>query len=380
MKNKPVLKICLASGVTIFLLWLAMRYWPFIEKLLGLMGGAAAPLITGCVAAYAVNILMRFYESHMPRTIGRMDISRVRRFFSMMMAILSLCVIIVLLATIVLPELVSCVRLLAEEVPPAIDYLMAWLEKNALLEGDVPDFVSNWISALKMDSNAILQWLFSQMDRIVPAVVNVLSSLFSVVVSVLLAVIFAIYLLSGKEKLAAQVNSLMDVYLKPNRASRVRHVICTLDDCFHCYIVGQCVEALILGLLCVAGMLLLRFPYALMIGTMIGFTALIPIAGAYIGAGVGAFMIFTVEPVKALFFLIYIIVLQQIEGNLIYPRVVGESLKLPGIWVLAAVTIGGGVLGIGGMLLGVPLAAAAYRLLREDVEKRRAAARAAQIN
>ena len=148
------------------------------------------------------------------------------------------------------------------------------------------------------------------------------------------------------------------------------YVLNTVNGCFRRFVVGQCTEAVILGLLCMAGMLLLGFPYATMVGTLIGFTALIPVAGAYIGAGVGAFMIFTASPVKALLFLLFIAVLQQLEGNLIYPRVVGASIGLPGVWVLAAVTIGGGVLGVGGMLLAVPLAAAAYQMLREDVRRR----------
>ena len=120
-------------------------------------------------------------------------------------------------------------------------------------------------------------------------------------------------------------------------------------------------------------MLIFGFPYATMIGAFIGFTALIPVAGAYIGAAVGAFMILTVSPVKALLFLLFIVVLQQLEGNLVYPRVVGSSIGLPGIWVLTAVTVGGGVLGIGGMLLGVPIAAACYQMLRTDVKKRNVA-------
>ena len=135
-----------------------------------------------------------------------------------------------------------------------------------------------------------------------------------------------------------------------------------LNQSFHSFIVGQCTEAVILGLLCMGGMLLLRLPYAAMIGCLVGFTALIPIAGAYIGAVVGAFMIFTVSPVKAVIFIVFLVALQQLEGNLIYPRVVGSSIGLPGVWVLAAVTVGGGVLGIGGMLLGVPIAAAIYQL------------------
>lgn len=131
---------------------------------------------------------------------------------------------------------------------------------------------------------------------------------------------------------------------------------------------GQCTEAVILGVLCTVGMLLLRLPYATMIGTVIAFTALIPVAGAYIGAGVGAFMILTVSPVKTIIFLIFIAVLQQLKGSLIYPRVVGSSLGLPAIWVLTAVTVGG-LMGIAGMLLCVPLAAASYKLLKEDVNQ-----------
>ena len=141
------------------------------------------------------------------------------------------------------------------------------------------------------------------------------------------------------------------------------------NDCFHKFIVGQCTEAVILGSLCMVGMLVLRLPYAPMIGALVAFTALIPIVGAFIGAGVGAFLILMVSPSKAVIFLVFIIVLQQIEGNLIYPRVVGSSMGLPGIWVLAAVTVGGGVMGIPGMMIGVPLMAVIYKLVKENINE-----------
>ena len=143
-----------------------------------------------------------------------------------------------------------------------------------------------------------------------------------------------------------------------------------LDDSFHRYVVGQCTEAVILGTLCTLGMLIFGFPYATMIGALVGATALIPIAGAYIGAGVGAILILTVSPVEALLFLVFIVILQQLEGNIVYPRVVGSQLGLPALWVLAAITVGGNVMGIGGMLLAVPLTTAIYRLVRENVRKR----------
>ena len=375
-RDYRLLKISVHLGVATLILWMITHYWPAVERFAALIVSAAAPLIAGCVIAYAVNILMAFYEKHLPRRIGKLKLEKGRRAVSLLLAVCSLAVIVALLLTIVIPELIEGVRLLAREAPPALERLVAWIGEKTTVDGEsvLPEGVTTWLGALSLDSEGLLQWALSQIDRIVPAVVNVVSSVFSIVVSVMLSAIFAVYLLCGKEKLAAQINTLMDVYLKPRRAAAIRHVLETLNECFHSYIVGQCLEALILGALCTLGMLIFRFPYAVMVGTLVGFTALIPIAGAYIGAFVGAFVIFTVDPLKALLFLVYIVVLQQIEGNLIYPRVVGTSLGLPGIWVLAAVMIGGHVDGVVGMMLGVPLCAALYRLLREDVQRRRALA------
>ena len=372
-RDYRLLKISVHLGAAALILWMITHYWPAVERFAALIVSAAAPLIAGCVIAYAVNILMTFYEKRLPRRIGKWRLEKGLRVVSLLLAVCSLMVIVALLLTIVIPELIEGVRLLAREAPPALERLIAWIVEKTTVDGEsiLPEGVTTWLGALSLDSDGLLQWALSQIDRIVPAVVNVVSSMFSVVVSVLLSAIFALYLLCGKEKLASQINTLMNVYLKPRRAAAIRHVLKTLNECFRSYIVGQCLEALILGALCTLGMLVFRFPYAVMVGTLVGFTALIPIAGAYIGAFVGAFMIFTVDPLKALLFLVYIVVLQQIEGNLIYPRVVGTSLGLPGIWVLAAVMIGGHVDGVVGMLLGVPLCAALYRLLREDVARRR---------
>ena len=160
---------------------------------------------------------------------------------------------------------------------------------------------------------------------------------------------------------------MMKRYIKEERRVKIEYVLSVVNDCFHRFIVGQCTEAVILGVLCTVGMLILGLPYAPMIGAVIAFTALIPMVGAFIGGGIGAFLIMMESPMQALIFVIFLIILQQLEGNLIYPRVVGSSIGLPAIWVLAAVTIGGGVFGIFGMLIGVPIAASCYRLLREHV-------------
>ena len=177
-------------------------------------------------------------------------------------------------------------------------------------------------------------------------------------------------MLIDKEKFFSQTKRVCKSYLSEKHFDKVSHVSAVVNNSFRRYIVGQFTEAIILGVLCSVGMLVFGFPYAGMIGTLIGFTALIPVAGAYIGAGVGAVMILTVSPLKALLFLVFILVLQQLEGNLIYPKVVGNSLGLPALWVLAAVTVGGALAGVLGMLLGVPIAAAAYQLVREDLHRR----------
>ena len=150
---------------------------------------------------------------------------------------------------------------------------------------------------------------------------------------------------------------------------KLTYIASVADDSFHKFIVAQCTEAVILGLLCTVGMLILRLPYAAMIGAVTAVSAFIPVVGAFIGGGIGAFLILMESPSKALIFLVFIILLQQIEGDLIYPKVVGSSMGLPSLWVLAAVTVGGGVFGITGMLLGVPLASTVYKIIRDDINE-----------
>ena len=244
---------------------------------------------------------------------------------------------------------------------------MAFIEKYGILPENITETLTgiDWRSKISQ----IVQVLTSGIGSVMDILISAVTSVFSWVVSALLSVIFSIYLLSGKEKLVCQFRKLTRHYLKDTWVKKLNYVLDIANDCFHKYIVGQCTEAVIIGILCTVGMLILRLPYATMIGALVGFTALIPVAGAYIGAIVGAFMILTISPMKAVIFLVFILVLQQLEGNIIYPKIVGSSMGLPGMWVLAAVTVGGGVMGIIGMLLGVPLAATLYRLIQNDVNK-----------
>jgi len=358
---------CFRIGVSAFLLYLCITYWPAFAGFAATVVGAALPLIIGCVIAYAINVLMSFYEKHYFPKSRKQGIAKSRRPACMVAAFVTLLIAAALLVKLVVPELMASVELLIAQIPGAVQTLADWLETLEIVPEDILASLQNidWRSKAEQ----IIDVLTTGVGNVVGTAVNVVASVFSWVVTVLLAVIFSIYLLIGKEKLGGQVDRLMKRYMKAGLYGKVNYVLCVLNECFHKYIVGQCTEALILGTLCTVGMLILGFPYATMTGAVIAFTALIPVAGGYIGAAVGAFMILTVSPLKAVLFLIYIVILQQLENNLIYPRVVGSSMGLPAIWVLAAVTIGGGVMGVAGMLIGVPLAAAIYRLLREDVNK-----------
>ncbi len=358
---KTCFKICLS----IFILYLCIHYLESVQNLLIMILSAASPLLIGCVIAYPVNILMSFYEKHyFPKTKNRRLISS-RRPVCMVGAFLSLLAIIILIISLVVPQLISCVRLVAAELPDTIKYLINSSEKLGIVPENIVDVLSgiDWRSRI----GNIVEAFTSGFGNVMDMAVKMVTSVFSGIVTTLLAVIFAIYLLGSKDRLGLQLRKISAKYVSERIRRKTSYFISVLDDCFHSYVVGQCLEAVILGCMCIAGMLILRLPYAVMIGTLVGFTALIPIAGAYVGAIVGAFMIITISPLKALIFLIFIVILQQLEGNLVYPKIVGTSIGLPGIWVLAAVTVGGGIMGVVGMLLGVPLTACIYRIIRDDV-------------
>lgn len=364
---KPEWRSCLKIGTTVFLLYLAIHYWENAAAFLGMLLGAATPLLIGCVIAYIVNIVMRIYERHYFPKSEKAIARTSRRPVCMVAAMISLVVVVGLIVWLIVPQLYSCVELLLSLIPDAMRSVIAWAEKYQIVPENILDALAgiDWRSRLSQIINTVLAGVGNVMDF----AINMVMSVFSGIVTALMSIIFAIYLLTGKEKLGNQCNRLMQRYLKDSWNRKLQNLLKTLNECFHKYIVGQCTEALILGGLCLAGMLILQLPYAPMISALIAFTALIPVAGGYIGAGIGAFMILTVSPVKALIFLIFIVVLQQLEGNIIYPKVVGSSMGLPAIWVLAAVTIGGGIMGIIGMVISVPIAATAYRLLQKDLNR-----------
>lgn len=362
---KLTFKDLLKIGTGIFLVYLAINHWSDALRIALAVVGAASPLIVGCIIAYLVNIIMASYEKLYFSNSKNVYLIKSRRPMCMLLAFLSLIAVVTLVIWLVVPQLVSAVGVIVAGIPGFIEGVLEQVKAWNILPEDILAYLESidWQSQISQ----IVKIVGSGIGSVVEILITAVSSVFDWIVTALISTIFSIYVLASKEKLADQFHRVCRRYLSEKTIGKMDYVFGVINDCFHRYIVGQCVEAVILGVLCGVGMAILKLPYAMMVGTLVAFTALIPIAGAYIGAAVGAFMILTVDPFKALVFLIFLIVLQQLEGNLIYPRVVGSSMGLPGIWVLAAVTIGGGIMGIAGMLLGVPLAAAAYRFLRDDV-------------
>lgn len=369
-------KTLMEIAVTGLLLFLAIHYWDSAIGFVGLILTAASPLVFGGVLAFVVNILMSFFERHFTKLFRMKKQHAWLRPLCMLLAFITVVLVLVLIMRMIVPELTQCIEVLISAVPNAIRSIARWAEDtfniSGLMNQVMTEFQANQQKLQETIStgiNAVLYGAGSVMSVALSAATTVVSG----VITVFLGIVFAVHLLTGKERLGGQMNKLMAHFLPEKANTRLRHVLHVLNDCFRSYIVCQVTEACILGGLCAIGMLILQLDYALMIGCLIGVTALIPIAGAYIGGGVGAIMLFSVDPAKALIFLVFLVILQQIEGNVIYPRVAGSSLGLPGIWVLAAIIIGGGLLGIVGMLIGVPLTTAVYRLLKEHVNKKETA-------
>ena len=382
-------KSCFRAVVTVLVMYVLINYWNSFANIAGGVLGAVIPLIVGCIMAYAVNILMSFYENIFSKisllvsknkannitndnTQKKSVISSLKRPFCMILAYFSIVLIVFLIIRMVVPELIGCIELLLDKMPAAIDNTIKWAEQNFDINSLVQTDIQKFLGDINIKDTIIkgVNILLSGLGGAMGIATQVVTSIISTTVTLAVAFIFSIYILYWKEKLGNQFTRLFKRYIPDKITNKIFYVLGVLNKSFKSFIIGQCTEAVILGVLCMLGMLILRLPYAVVTGCLIGFTALIPIAGAYIGAGVGALMIFTVSPVQSVIFLIYLVILQQIEGNLIYPKVVGSSIGLPGIWVLAAVTVGGGVMGIMGMLVAVPVASAIYQIVREDVNRK----------
>jgi predicted PurR-regulated permease PerM len=328
------------------------------------------PLVLGFIIAYVVNILMRFLERHYFPKAEKPWIARTRRPVCLLLSYVLILLILAAVITLVLPKVVDTIKALSAVLPGYWERISQWVDDHK----DQWSFVSEWMDKDALSWDSITDNIKSNAPQslrgILTSSLTVISGLTSGLFDLVVGLAFSAYLLASKERLLAQAEKLQKAFLPPSTAARFNTILAAANESFASFITGQCTEAVILGALCIAGMLIFGFPYATSIGIFVGVTSLIPILGAYLGAAVGVLLIFQADPAKALLFVVFIIVLQQLEGNLIYPRVMGTSLGLPGLWVFAAVVIGGGLGGIVGMLFGVPTAATIYKLVRAAADER----------
>lgn len=332
----------------------------------------ASPLIWGMALAYILEIVIRRLESLLfPRT-KKQWLARGRRGIAILIALAVMASILAFILFTVLPGLADAVTLLAKELPVYFLQFKQW----ALDTFQSVPSITESVSALEFDWPSIQQRLINWAVQglgsrsFLSSTVTVISTVAGRLTDGMIALIFAVFLLGSKNQLARQGERLLRALLNDKNEARVRSVLSTANRCFSGYIIGQTLNGMILGVLTWLGMRIFRMPYALMVSVLIGTASLIPVIGGYIGAALGTFLVFTAAPETALWFLLFIAALQTVTGNTLYPRLMGSSVGMPSLWVLAAVTLGGGLGGILGMLAAVPVTATLYALIRQWVRKK----------
>ena len=360
------------------LLVLALIYSQVVFQGIAFLFGIMSPFLIGGVIAFILNIPMRAIEEKLLARWKGKGARKGKRPVSMVLSLVTVVLIITVVVGTVVPQVASTAAEVGRKVPAFMDSIIEELDKLTKKYPELAEQV-NHLEQLEMNWDSILNSIFDFLKNgagdMLNSTVNVASGIISGVVNAVISFIFALYILSQKENLAGQGRRILTAYLPEAFCRRTLEICSLLYRNFSSFITGQCLEAVILGTMFVISMTLFRMPYALMVGVLIAFTALIPIVGAFIGCAVGAFLILIDNPLQALWFIILFLVLQQIEGNLIYPKVVGNSVGLPAIWVLMAVSVGGSLFGVAGMLFFIPLMSSCYALLRESVNRRNAGKR-----
>lgn len=361
-REKSAVRLLVIAALLLLLVLNASTAW----GVLGALWGVMSPIVLGCILAFVLNIPMKALERAFFPNSQRPFVRKIRRPACFVLALVIIAAIFVLIIALVVPQLVNALAMLARETIALLTDLRAWAAEHSdqlsQLAAYLPDPTQTSEDELKSKAAQFL-------GQGALGLAGALSRATGFAVDFSFGLIFAIYVLMGKETLERQATLVGTRYASAAFVGKARHALSVAREKFEQFIVGQCLEAGILGALCTIGMLVLQLPYAPTVGALIAATSLIPIVGAYIGGALAAFLIASVDPMQAVVFLVFLVLLQQFEGNVIYPRTVGNAIALPGLWVTAAVTIGAGLAGISGMLVGVPLAATVYDLVKEDVAK-----------
>ncbi|HHD2732380.1 AI-2E family transporter [Clostridium perfringens] len=335
----------------------------FLYKFLGIL----KPFIWGIAIAFILNIPVKLIE----KNLGNSKFFKgMKRSFSITLTFLFFILAITLFILFVIPQLLSSISTLMNSIPEYLSQFEKFLEVNAInnsqsqvmMQNIINELLNMWKEILKVTSQIVGTSLGYLLDFTLGITYGV--------INFFLALILAIYMLASKEILISQLKLIIYAFVSKNKADRIIELGKMCNEMFSKFILGQCTEALVIGVLCFIGMIILKMPYALLISVVIGVTALIPVFGAFLGTIPSAFIILIIDPIKALWFIIFIIVLQQLEGNLIYPRVVGSSIGLSALWVMFAMIVGGSLFGIIGMLIGIPIFGVVFKILKRVANRK----------
>ncbi|MBQ2903979.1 MAG: AI-2E family transporter [Clostridia bacterium] len=369
--TKKTFKMIAAVAAFIILIYWGLNNTDKVSFLFGKIFTVAEPFILGFAIAFVINVLLRPLEKLWDKIFRKSKSSvpqKLRRPLCLILSTVIMFGLVFALLFLVIPEFKNTFEAIAKSFPQYLKKAEGWLtglvgfaESHGFT---LPEF--------SFDIEKIMNLLGSAINSsgIVDKTLNITGSIVSGIVNLVVALAFSFYLLAQKEKLSESSKKTLYAFFKKEKVDRLLGFIRLTDQTFTNFVTGQLTEAVIIGVLCFIGMLIFGMPYAAVISVLVGTTALIPVFGAFIGTGIGAFLILFVNPMKAIWFIVFIVILQQLEGNLIYPKVVGKSVGLPGIWVLTAVTIGGNLMGVIGILLSVPACAVLYTLLRQAVGNR----------
>ncbi|MGO4936550.1 AI-2E family transporter [Fundicoccus sp. Sow4_H7] len=363
--------ITILNIALIFIGILIVIHWSTVVSYIGIVWTVIFPLILGGMIAFVINLLMRKFENLLfPKAESKIA-NNVRRPLAIFLSYAVIIFVFALIVMLIVPQLVSAISTLIEVLPSVMTQVVDWIEAQE----DLIPLISEYTASI--DWQSLLTNIMSAgneiFQRVASSSMSILTTSVSAVTNLVLAFMFSLYILMSKEKLHQQFNDLMLAYLPDKLRYLVHNIFNLMNYIFSKFISGTLIEAIVLGLLVTIGLSILRIPYATMLGALQGSLAFIPMVGAVLSGAIGFIILLSVSPTQALIYLVFVIIVQQFEGDFIYPRIVGDAIGLPGMWVLFAVTVGGGLFGITGMLLGVPTVATIYSLIEIDVRNRKEA-------
>lgn len=369
-RNTRRIMFIVAFGVILFI---ALMRLPSIMSAIGGLFAVISPVTLGLSMAFVLNIIMNLFEKRVFAFMKKSKTPIIRKLCRPISLIITFVLgfgVIALVLVIIIPQVVEAVNMVINKLPGYANDLFLWAEK-LISDNSIPmNTIADWEMDWKGMVDKALDFAQKGSSTIVDSTITFTSSIISGSFELIMATIISIYVLIKKERILDICKKAITAYMPEKAKDSIFKVAALSYNAFTQFIKGQGIEACILGTLCFIGMKIFRFPYAGTVGVLVGVTALIPIFGAWIGGGISAFLILMIDPMKALLFIIYLLVLQQIESNIIYPRVVGESIGLPGLLVLVAVIIGNSLTGVAGILISVPLCSILYTLLKEGIDKR----------